>query len=217
MFCPKCGEVIDDKSVSCPKCGASTNVNNTPPNVPVNPVPMYTPPAPVAPPKKKKGCLIAVLVCVGLAVLIVIIVAVSGGGDDTKTTDANGNPITTVAATASPQKLDATIKITNSRIGKDYAGKSILIVDYSYTNNTSEATSFTFICTDKAYQDGIECSSIVISDEIDANKALNNVQPGVTYNLSVGYELQNKTSPVQIEVTSLFGGDTFLKQTIALK
>ena len=54
MFCPKCGEVIDDKAVICPKCGASTSVNSTPPNVPMYTGSAYSPP-PVEPKKKKKG------------------------------------------------------------------------------------------------------------------------------------------------------------------
>lgn len=114
-------------------------------------------------------------------------------------------------------KKDVEITIAGTSLGKDYASKDILIVEYKFTNNTSKAESFTLLCQDKAFQNGIECSSSVISDAIDSQKQLNDVKPGTTYTLKVGYELQDVSSPVDIEITSLFGGEKYLTQQVKLK
>ena len=97
-----------------------------------------------------------------------------------------------------------------------YAGDPILIVEYEFTNHTDKAVSFTFAVTDKAYQNGVECSSIVISDEIDAQQALNDVKPETPYTLKVGYALQDTETPVEIEITDILGAEQYLTQTIEL-
>ena len=54
---------------------------------------------------------------------------------------------------------------------------------------------------------------VIGCDDIDSQQQLNDVQPGATYDLKVGYHLQDD-SPVDIEITDLFGKETFLKQTV---
>lgn len=130
-----------------------------------------------------------------------------------------------VVATQKPteaETADYTVKVVNTSIGKNYDDKPILIVEYAFTNSSDEATSFSTAVEDKAYQNDIECSSLtVISDEIDAQQALNDVRPGKTYNLKVGYLLQDTKTPVEIECKELFNFDDsaapLLTQTIELK
>ncbi|NLP48723.1 MAG: zinc ribbon domain-containing protein [Clostridiales bacterium] len=83
MFCPKCGSANDDNSKFCLNCGhaltESTNEQAKPPAPPPPPpAPPPTqpvqgwapPPAPAAPaPKKKKGCLIALIIVLILFIL----------------------------------------------------------------------------------------------------------------------------------------------------
>lgn len=131
------------------------------------------------------------------------------------TGEGTDDPITVSSQEETPKDMD--IKILGTTLGKDYGGDPILIVEYEFTNNTDEAKSFMFLCQDKAYQNGVECSSTVISDEIDTQQQLNDVKPGVPYQLKVGYALQDKTNPVEIEITELIGDEVFLKRTVNLQ
>ncbi len=80
MFCQKCGQLIDNDSEFCIRCGANTKadiLNVQPQYPPVNPVPtnqtnMFNPQLPTAPKKKKNGYLIAAIICIGLVVIISI-------------------------------------------------------------------------------------------------------------------------------------------------
>lgn len=111
---------------------------------------------------------------------------------------------------------ESNITIVSHSLGKDYDGKDVLIIEYAYTNIEDKATSFSFACQDSVFQNGVECSSTVFDcDEIDTQQQLNDVQPGITYNLKVGYLLQDMTNATVV-VTDLFGTETLLEQTIDL-
>lgn len=108
------------------------------------------------------------------------------------------------------------VKIVNHKLSTDYNGDEVLVVDYEFCNGEKEAKAFMFIFSDKAFQNGVECDSTVIGcDDIDSQKLMNEVQPGVTYTVSVGYHIADK-SDVEIEVKSLFGSTTYLTETISL-
>ena len=111
------------------------------------------------------------------------------------------------------------VELLSTSISQDYEGKPVLVVEYNFTNNSDESASFMFSCQDKAFQNGIEFDNTVFGcDEIDSQQQLNEIQPGTTYALKIGYHLQDTTSPVDIEVTSLdfIDEETLLKQTIEL-
>ncbi len=129
--------------------------------------------------------------------------------------EGNGENATDTTTAEKSQKYD--VQVLGSEIGSDFEGKPILIVEYAFTNNSDEATSFTVGLTDKAYQNGVENSDIVIADGIDSQQQLNDVKPGSTYQLKVGYLLQDTETPVEIEISELFSSKPFFTQTIELK
>ena len=131
------------------------------------------------------------------------------------TSEGDGDNTTGTATAAKSQKYD--VQVLGSEIGSDYEGKPVLIVEYAFTNNSDKATSFTVGLTDKAYQNGVENSDIVIADGIDSQQQLNDVKPGRTYQLKVGYLLQDTETPVEIEISELFSSKPFFTQTIELK
>lgn len=107
--------------------------------------------------------------------------------------------------------------INSTSLGKDYEDKDVLIIKYDFTNNSDEATSFTFACQDTVFQDGIECDSTVIGcDDIDSQEQLNDIQPGKTYTVTVGYHISDTSKPVDVVVTDLFGKETLLEESIDL-
>lgn len=111
---------------------------------------------------------------------------------------------------------ESNISIVSHSIGKDYNGKDVLIIEYAWTNTDDDATSFSFAVQDKVFQNGIECDSTVIGcDEIDTQQQLNDVQPGITYNLKVGYILQDMTN-ANVVITEAWSDDKLLDEMIEL-
>ena len=107
--------------------------------------------------------------------------------------------------------------IKSTSLSKNYDDTDVLVIEYDFTNNSDKATSFTFACQDTVFQDGVEGDSIkVICDDVDAQQQLNDIQPGKTYTLKVGYSVPDINKPVDVVITDLFGSETFLEQTIEL-
>lgn len=97
MFCSKCGKNMPDDSAFCPSCAAPTGTGGSPEVTPV-----YNPPIPPqnTPPKKKKGCLIALLIPVGLAVIFALycFISVLFEPDNETFTDANETMVSDISA-----------------------------------------------------------------------------------------------------------------------
>lgn len=111
-------------------------------------------------------------------------------------------------------KEETSFSIVSTSISKDYEDNDVLVVEYAFYNGEDKATSFTFACNDKVFQNGVECDSNVIGcDDIDTQQQLNDVQPGNTYNIKVGYHLQDD-SQANIVVTDLFGNIEYLNTNI---
>lgn len=165
--------------------------------------PQVTPPA--APPKRTKTpviVLIIVLAVLGLAVLV----ALFGEEDDAPEATSSVSAASATPAQSQAPPADGEgdigdyhIKIVSARLGKDYSDKDVLIVTYEWTNNGDEEQSFSLSFSDKAYQDGIECSSSLFVDGVDINKLSQDVKPGATLTLEAAY-LLNDTSDVTVEV-----------------
>ena len=108
------------------------------------------------------------------------------------------------------------ITIVSHSLSKDYEDKDVLVIEYAYTNIEDEAMSFLHTCQNNVFQNGIECSSSVMGcDEIDIQPLYNDVQPGATYNIKVGYLLQDMTN-AHVVITDFFGNKTLLEETIDL-
>lgn len=111
-------------------------------------------------------------------------------------------------------KAETSFSIVSTSISQDYNGDSVLVVEYAFYNGEDKATSFTFACNDKAFQNGVECdSSVVGCTDVDTQQQLNDVQPGNTYNVKVGYHLQDN-SQVNIVITDLFGDTEYLNENV---
>lgn len=120
------------------------------------------------------------------------------------------------AAAPNGEIAETSVKISDYKISTDYKDESILVVNYEFYNGEDSAKAFTFIFTDKAFQNGVECDSMVIGcDDIDSNTQLNEIQPGISYIVSVGYHISDMSN-VELEITNLFGTKTYLEETISL-
>lgn len=139
-----------------------------------------------------------------------------------KTTVKERNTSSSTRANTSPNtrtntsKNEYEVKVVSHSIEKNYNGKDTLVIEYAWTNNSDKETSFMFSCSDKVYQNGVECSSVsILIDGVDSTKQMTDIKPGVTYNLKIGYELLDMTN-AHVEVTDLYGKTVFLEETIDL-
>ena len=126
---------------------------------------------------------------------------------------------TSAPATTSLEANEISVTLKSYRLAKDYSGEDFLLVTYTFCHNRDEATAFAYAVLDKAYQNGVECSGIVISDDLDTGTQLNKIMPGVEYDVQVGYPLKDTTSDVTLKLENMykiFSDSVILETTISL-
>ena len=97
------------------------------------------------------------------------------------------------------------VEIKSARLGKDYDGKNIIIIKYSFTNNDTEPASFSYAFDCTAYQSGIELSeSLGYSDDqsISFEEKYVDIKKGATIEVEIAYELRNLSDKIEAEVSS---------------
>ncbi|MBO4853607.1 MAG: DUF5067 domain-containing protein [Oscillospiraceae bacterium] len=100
---------------------------------------------------------------------------------------------------------DYHVRVTGYHLAKSYDDKDVIILDYEFTNNDEDATSAETALYIKMFQDGIQLeSAIVIDDSYDSDNGFKDIKTGVTLPCQCAYELENTTSPVEVEISKLF-------------
>lgn len=97
------------------------------------------------------------------------------------------------------------VTIDGSTVTTDYEGKPAIIVDYTFTNNSDDATSFAVACSQKAFQNGVQLETAVVLDDL-GNGYLAEIKPGATTSARMAYSLADE-SDVTVEVTELISFD----------
>ena len=100
---------------------------------------------------------------------------------------------------------DYAVTIDGSTVTTDYEGNPALVVNYTWTNNSDEATSFAVAFDETCFQNGVEREMAIVSD-VDTSNYMNEVQPGSTAEVTLCYELEDE-SEVTVEVRELFSLD----------
>lgn len=97
------------------------------------------------------------------------------------------------------------VKILDSETGlKDYEGNPVIGVKFQFTNNSDEATSFGLAVYSKAFQDGVELETAIVSNSSDEyDNSWKDIKKGVTLTCEQYYILTNDTSNVELEVEPL--------------
>lgn len=101
------------------------------------------------------------------------------------------------------------ISINSYDLAQDRDGNQVLILNMGYTNNGNTDSPFYVAIEVAAFQDGIELEeAYFVDDEImdDSNNYLH-VLPGAGLGVSDAFILTSETSPVDIEITEMFGFD----------
>lgn len=181
--CPSCGNMMAKNAKACPSCGAK------------NKKPIY-----------KRAWFIILIV---VFVIFVIAVATSGGGDSTSDTPTQ-NAGAVIDDSGDSNLGDYKVEIKSCKLSKDYEGKSIAIVTFAYTNNSSSPAAFDIAFLTHAYQGGIEAEkAYFIKDDNynDNNNQSKEIKSGVTIDVMVAYELNDTSTPLEIEVGQFLSFD----------
>jgi hypothetical protein len=217
IVCQKCGEQNPAANNFCEKCSAPLKEN-------LPPVQQFQPQV-VQPKKKGKGCLIALGV-VGAVIILIIIIAVASNAGKSTTTNANSTSSNQTLVQTSSKTVskisdtgtlgDYAVSVESARLVKDYQGKNAIIVKYKFTNNADKATSFMIAIGNKAFQDGVQLETAIITDDKTYNvqNSLKDIQKGASLEVEEGYLLSSDKSVVSIEASELISfNDTKLTKT----
>ena len=163
--------------------------------------------------KKKILSLFLSILVLGIFLLFAV-----GSGESTTTDQGNGTVEESLTDSTKLGKYN--IEIKSCRLAKDYDGKDIVIVTYSYTNNSENPAAFTFTFDDSAFQNGIGLpKSYFVSDSANYNSDNQNkeIKKGATLDVEVAYELEDTTSNIEVEVKELISfSDDMVKKTFSL-
>lgn len=99
----------------------------------------------------------------------------------------------------SSSQSDYAVSIDSAVVTTDYDGDPALVVTYSWTNNSSEATSFAAQLLPKCFQNGVQLDSAFVVDGVDSNGYVNELKPGASSTVQLAYELADQ-SVVTVEV-----------------
>ena len=99
----------------------------------------------------------------------------------------------------------AHVKIVSAvKSGNDYENKPTVLVTYEWTNTSSKNNSFATLAHPQAFQNGVELATAIYVDApsgYDANSYLQELQPGASSTVTLGYVLADE-SPVNVEVSA---------------
>ena len=115
---------------------------------------------------------------------------------------------------------DYYIEIQSCRLATDYEKKPIVIVKYSFTNNSKEAVAFYVAVSTNVYQNGIglnDCYFVNESADYSSDNKTKQIKPGSTIEVEVAYELNDTTTEIEVEVTKLFSfNDQIVKKNFKI-
>lgn len=100
---------------------------------------------------------------------------------------------------------DYHVAILSARKAVDYEGKPALVVSYKFTNNAADNKMFLSSVSGKAFQDGVQLETAIITgdDGINAENQMKELKTGASIEVDVAYLLDNETSDVEVEVSEL--------------
>ena len=222
--CPVCGNQIEvnteEPFVICQNCGKKLVKKKKPEQIPPVPVPSVetnenTYSYKQNPPKNKPSTVAIIGIIIGVVIiilLIIFIIAVVYSKDNNQYTADQETTTTSyqddvVNGIIGQQETEDSYKVKykSSKIIKD-GGKSYLIVNYIFTNNSEDARAFFTSTICEAYQEGVQLEEgvLIFNDNYDSSLSQKKIQPGKSIEVQVAFELYNTTSQVYINVDPIF-------------
>lgn len=135
--------------------------------------------------------------------------ALAGCSSDTESAPADdASKPAADAAQAETEKADSkyAVAIEGATVGADYEGNPVVIVTYSWTNNSDEATSAMAALYAKCFQNGVELETAIVTEDIGADNYMAEVKPGAGTTYGIAYALDDQ-SDVTVEVSEFISFD----------
>lgn len=108
------------------------------------------------------------------------------------------------------QEAEYLVTIDGATVTTDYSGDPAIVVELTFTNNSDEATSYYLECSDKAFQNGVELGTAIVSG-LETNYTTE-LKPGASVTVYRAYSLSDE-SDVTVEVEEwLSWDDTILAE-----
>ncbi len=157
--------------------------------------------------------------CAVAAIGAIAIVTSIAGGSDKAPSSASGagasaaqpmenTQITPEQAGGPVQLGNYAVEVKDAYKATDYEGKSAIVINYSWTNNSESTTSAEAAFLESAFQDGIELEHSSLPD--DAYESWTEIRPGATLDVNSVFLLRSE-SPVEFEIKELI---SFSDQTV---
>ena len=105
---------------------------------------------------------------------------------------------------------DFNVVIASCRLSEDWEGSPVIIVKYKFTNNDDDPAAFWTSIKDSVYQNNIglnECYLVEDSANYSSDNQMKEVRKGATIEVEVAYVLNDKTTPIVVEVEEYFSYD----------
>lgn len=101
---------------------------------------------------------------------------------------------------------DFGVSVVSYKLSKDYEDTPAVIVTLGFTNSGNKTANFMTSISCKAFQDGVQLDTAIITGEDGGNgeSQMRNVKPGAGTEVSVAYLLTSDTAPVELEVEEAF-------------
>jgi hypothetical protein len=141
------------------------------------------------------GCLLALALC---ACGDTTTTAETGSDDQQQTEE----PVDTSKA----ETDNYAFEIKDASLAQDYEGNPVIVVTYSWTNNSDETTNAEVALYAQAFQDGVQLETAFVDDSsvYDSEAGWKDIRPGTTLDFQQAYVLTSETSPVEVELSELF-------------
>lgn len=187
-YCQKCGTQNNDEAINCTNCGygfekTQTAQSNNTQVVQVNNI---------VPRKKKKGCLVSIIV---LFIIVVFLGVIFSGGEETekKTGDIGSYNVI----------------VKDYFVAEDYDDEKILVVTYTFTNNSETNASFDVSIYEQCFQNGVELNKDYFTDieDYDTSNSTKSIKPGTSIDVQQAYVLNDEESDIDVEISEFLGFD----------
>lgn len=151
----------------------------------------------------------ALVVTLAVAVASPLALAGCGSSDEAPADDVSSEQ--TEQAEPEAPASDYAVTIDGVTVTEDYEGNPAVIVDYTFTNNSDEATSFAVACHAKVFQNGVQLESAITTDDL-GNGYMAEIKPGASTQARLAYSLTDQ-SDITVEVEEFFSlDDTMLAE-----
>ena len=111
------------------------------------------------------------------------------------------------------------IELTSWELQNDYNGKPIIVLTYTWTNNSNDTAMASLAVSVEAYQNGVSLDNAYFVGDVDSSSRTKNVRPGYSIEVQQAFKLSDAESDVEFEIKDMwdiFGSSAPIRTTIHL-